>query len=424
MLRRSSSRSPRRSTSRGRRGASRSVSPARSVSRSPGRVVRVQPTVMRAASAQRVADNRLATRVSPRRVVHSSAVTPRASTRNTGEWSAVVELPEQKALDAEKLEMEDLLEGAKRHLRTAASYFGNPGTRSIGRAEIDEELRKAGFVDGIAAATHTQIETARRKAILNLPQDAYFEGFQRLFNLHDKIPRTGGLDWKQFRRALRVSGKITPSVVSDADLKKVFEFVDTDGNGSISAEELNAYVQSGPGEGLQEWRQEKAVEKAKVNAKQSVVAGLAQSHVCALDEREVSALWSRYDGNGTGKMSLAELDKGLKEHPPAGWEGMYHKKSIALAMKIADVDWSGYIRRAEFDLLLRCVVYFRALWDIFDSSDVDGDHRLELWEFKQVRKTSLYAILYSKRDHFTQTGSGQDRGSSLKGLFSCRSPLS
>lgn len=51
------------------------------------------------------------------------------------------------------------------------------------------------------------------------------------------------------------------------------------------------------------------------------------------------------------------------------------------AYKAADVNNDGFIRRREFRLLLKYIIYFNGLWEKFDSIDSNHDHRLDLAEF-------------------------------------------
>ena len=289
---------------------------------------------------------------------------------------------------------EQKLEDAKRKLKSAS--YGGTALRAIGRADIDEELRRGGF-RGIDYATAEQIEAARLKVVLGPAGAADTDmgagdGFERMFDQHDK-DHTGLLDFEQFRRAMRIAGKITPKQLSDEDLRAVFDRVDVDRNGGISASELHEFVYSAPSQRL--------IDRKKTEAKFDEVRGgfsLVAAEVRALDAREVSALWSRWDWNNNAKLSLAEVDKALSSHPPDGWEGLDAKRPIALAFKTADSDWSGYVRKPEFDLLLRCVVYFHVLWDMFEASDVDGDRRLELWEFKRCATPPIFPPARSSLD--------------------------
>ena len=91
-------------------------------------------------------------------------------------------------------------------------------------------------------------------------------------------------------------------------------------------------------------------------------------------------LFRRMDVNGNGTLSLAEIDKAIVEL----WPQFNRKKALMRAYHAADVSEDQYVQRREFRLLLRYVVYFNNLWDKFEDIDANGDHRLDLQEFKDA----------------------------------------
>ena len=92
---------------------------------------------------------------------------------------------------------------------------------------------------------------------------------------------------------------------------------------------------------------------------------------------DLRALWARYDFNGNGMLSLAEIDKIVVERFPE----FDDKPALMRAYKFADADGSGCIGRSEFGLLLRSLVYFHELWENFERADGDGDRRIDFDEF-------------------------------------------
>eukprot|EP01052_Picozoa_sp_SAG31_P003783 SAG31_NODE_149_length_22476_cov_41.827189_10_plen_1989_part_00 len=87
--------------------------------------------------------------------------------------------------------------------------------------------------------------------------------------------------------------------------------------------------------------------------------------------------FQRWDTNGNGALSLAEIDKAVVELFPE----FDHKPVLMRAYKAADKSGDGLIERREFDKLLHYMVYFNDLWGKFQLLDKDGDRRLTLDEF-------------------------------------------
>ena len=94
-------------------------------------------------------------------------------------------------------------------------------------------------------------------------------------------------------------------------------------------------------------------------------------------QKERAKLFRRMDSNGSGTLSLAEIDKAVLEL----WPAFDHKPALMRAYKAADVSGDGLIGRREFRLLLKYLVYFNDLWDKFEEIDENGDRRLSAEEF-------------------------------------------
>ena len=79
------------------------------------------------------------------------------------------------------------------------------------------------------------------------PAEAKLHGFlskidpAEIFRRYDK-DANGVLDLGEFKTAARKGGKISPSVMTDAELRQLFKAVDTDGSGDVSIDELIAFV--------------------------------------------------------------------------------------------------------------------------------------------------------------------------------------
>lgn len=88
-------------------------------------------------------------------------------------------------------------------------------------------------------------------------------------------------------------------------------------------------------------------------------------------------LFDQLDENASGKLSLAELDKGVVTLFPE-WN---NKPAIMAAYKAADVSGNGFVEHKEFGYFLRYLVYYNNLWSLFESIDSDADRRITRNEF-------------------------------------------
>jgi Ca2+-binding EF-hand superfamily protein len=107
------------------------------------------------------------------------------------------------------------------------------------------------------------------------------------------------------------------------------------------------------------------------------VAGGARASLDMPTRAQRDEVFRRMDYNGNGALSLAEIDKAVVEL----WPEFNHKPALMRAYKAADRNGDGFIKRREFRLLLRYVMYFNELWHKFEEIDVDDDRRLSLDEF-------------------------------------------
>mmetsp|Transcript_45999 Transcript_45999/g.103901 ORF Transcript_45999/g.103901 Transcript_45999/m.103901 type:complete len:522 (-) Transcript_45999:154-1719(-) len=100
---------------------------------------------------------------------------------------------------------------------------------------------------------------------------------------------------------------------------------------------------------------------------------------------DLAKLWAEFDYNGSGAISLGNIDKYICQKYPVFQQDDY-KPALVRAYKTADADGSGFIERNEFALLLRSLDYFLNLWDNFKEIDLDGDRSITLEEFLVGRR--------------------------------------
>ena len=100
-------------------------------------------------------------------------------------------------------------------------------------------------------------------------------------------------------------------------------------------------------------------------------------------------LWKAFDMNGNNLLSLAEVDKGLRDVLRLDDDLFQAKKAIfqafnsskhAVHIKGAHAD--DYVNRCEFRLLLKFLWENFVYYNAFQGMEMDGDLRLSLPEFK------------------------------------------
>ncbi len=111
------------------------------------------------------------------------------------------------------------------------------------------------------------------------------------------------------------------------------------------------------------------------NRQVAMAAPLARLDLPGKEDRD--RMFDRWDRNGNGALSLAEIDAAVVDR----WPHFNHKPSLMRAYRAADVNGNGLIKRREFHLLLEYLIYFTDVWDLFDAVDTTHDHRLNFSEF-------------------------------------------
>ncbi|CAB9514451.1 EFh [Seminavis robusta] len=103
--------------------------------------------------------------------------------------------------------------------------------------------------------------------------------------------------------------------------------------------------------------------------------------------------WSKIDVNGNGYLSLAEIDKGMRDVvdlptlfdiKPVLMRAFQAAKSASPAKSDKDND---YIQKNEYRLLLQYLRQYYEYWLAFERVDTDGDRRVSYDEFEKAKDT-------------------------------------
>lgn len=90
----------------------------------------------------------------------------------------------------------------------------------------------------------TAEERLRQKLARKMRAASYTAGGQDWYGLFLRYDadHSGALDFKEFSRAVRRDAAVGPKIVNDSELRQVFEFIDTNGDGRIDADELHRFM--------------------------------------------------------------------------------------------------------------------------------------------------------------------------------------
>jgi Ca2+-binding EF-hand superfamily protein len=116
---------------------------------------------------------------------------------------------------------------------------------------------------------------------------------------------------------------------------------------------------------------------------------LANAQVIFPDAAARKAIFQRYDDNRSGQLSLAEVDKAVKET----WGDDADPEAIRVAFKAA-AGGDGSVSPSEFKKLLKMLVIMDELYDLFDAmDDPDGDHTMTQDEWVRIGCSRLAQVL-------------------------------
>ena len=109
------------------------------------------------------------------------------------------------------------------------------------------------------------------------------------------------------------------------------------------------------------------------------------------EERAIrKKMWNAIDMNGNGYTSLAELDRGIRDvlNLPEVFDA---KKPIMRAFQAAKNKYKAkskysndYVEWMEFRIFLVYLRQYFEYWVMFCRNDVNGDHKIDLKEFKKA----------------------------------------
>lgn len=122
--------------------------------------------------------------------------------------------------------------------------------------------------------------------------------WRALFSKYDK-DRSGLLSYDEVREAVRHDMKISPTDISEGDIRWLFKILDEDGSGQVTITELLAFLHSTE---KQLTRPRKEVSDKEIRRK--FLSAAAKNN---LDWSDWRGIFQRYDADGSGAVKLSEL---------------------------------------------------------------------------------------------------------------------
>ena len=92
---------------------------------------------------------------------------------------------------------------------------------------------------------------------------------------------------------------------------------------------------------------------------------------------ELKSIFHRFDFNGNGMLSLAEVDKAVKEQ----WPHFNNKQVLIRAFNAADQNGTGFIGKLEFKFLIQFIISYTKIMRQFTKVDTSSDKRISFEEF-------------------------------------------
>lgn len=100
--------------------------------------------------------------------------------------------------------------------------------------------------------------------------------------------------------------------------------------------------------------------------------------------------WPGFDVNGNGYLSLAEVDKGIRD--VIQLPQLFELKPVIIrafnaaktSLKASSKHGDDYVSKAEFKYLIQYLKEYTNYWIVFDEVDSSKDHRISLEEFEKA----------------------------------------
>ena len=114
-------------------------------------------------------------------------------------------------------------------------------------------------------------------------------------------------------------------------------------------------------------------------------------HLTPEDKAKREKIWGSFDVNGNGIISLAEVDKGMRD--VVRLPTLFSLKPVLMRaftaaknkVKSKHTNGDDYVSKAEFRFLLKFLRQYYEYWVAFDRIDSNDDRRVTLAEFKQAK---------------------------------------
>ena len=207
----------------------------------------------------------------------------------------------------------------------------------------------------------------------------------QLFNEMD-TKRHNSVSFNEFRRGLAMAGVLNDA--NDAELHALFKSFDTDGDHLVTYQEVLAALE---GELPDIRESQTATYNPREQQQVAAMAELATRLPTETSTESIAArrqMFSAFDPNGNGYLSLAEVDKGVRDvlSSSALFDVMEPaiRRAFQAAKGAADTKsklGAEFVEKSEFFLLLVYLKRYFELFVMFNCLDTGHDKRVDIIEF-------------------------------------------